>query len=243
VDQAFDAVFQLHECTVVGDVGDRPFRRVPTGYLASTPSHGSAFELLHAEADALGFRVDLDDLDFDRLADIDKPGGRVVDALPRHVGDVQQAIDAAQIDERTVVGDVLDHAFAHLAFFISPRFPRAVRRGSLPGSHGARPRCCRGAVHLEDLRRAASFISGPTSRTGRMSTCEPGRKALTPPRSTVKPPLTRPEIAAPLTRSFALNSFLERNPGSSRRALSRRQDSFAQGVFDTKIIEDIPLCA
>src|SRR3990167_5498935 len=37
---------------------------------------------------------------------------RVGDALPAHVGDVQQAVDAAQVDERTVVGDVLDDAFA-----------------------------------------------------------------------------------------------------------------------------------
>ena len=37
------------------------------------------------------------------------------DAAPRHVGDVQQAVDAAQIDERAVVGDVLDDALEHLA--------------------------------------------------------------------------------------------------------------------------------
>ncbi len=44
-------------------------------------------------------------------------------------------------------------------------------------------------------------ISGVTSRTGRMSTCEPGRKATAPPRSTVKPPFTRPKIT-PLTRAL-----------------------------------------
>ena len=41
---------------------------------------------------------------------------RVPDAAPRHVGDVEQAIDAAQIDERAVVGDVLDDAPQDLAF-------------------------------------------------------------------------------------------------------------------------------
>jgi hypothetical protein len=41
----------------------------------------------------------------------------VVDAPPGDVGDVQQAIDAAEVHERTVIGDVLDHAFQHLAFF------------------------------------------------------------------------------------------------------------------------------
>ena len=37
------------------------------------------------------------------------------DAPPRHVGDMEQAVDAAEIDERAVVGDVLDHAAQDLA--------------------------------------------------------------------------------------------------------------------------------
>jgi hypothetical protein len=36
----------------------------------------------------------------------------VVDALPRDIGDMQQTIDAAQIHERTVIGDVLDDTLA-----------------------------------------------------------------------------------------------------------------------------------
>ena len=36
-------------------------------------------------------------------------------AAPRHVGEVQEAVDAAEIDEGAEVGDVLDDAFAHLA--------------------------------------------------------------------------------------------------------------------------------
>ena len=43
--------------------------------------------------------------------------GGMVDAAPAHVGDVQQAVDAAQVDERAEVGDVLDHALAELADF------------------------------------------------------------------------------------------------------------------------------
>src|SRR6266849_1686910 len=39
----------------------------------------------------------------------------MADAAPRHVRDVQQAVDAAQIDERAVVGDVLDDALEDLA--------------------------------------------------------------------------------------------------------------------------------
>src|SRR6266550_9243535 len=40
----------------------------------------------------------------------------MADAVLGHVRDVQQAVDAAQIDERAVVGDVLDDALENLAF-------------------------------------------------------------------------------------------------------------------------------
>ena len=40
----------------------------------------------------------------------------MLDAFPRHVGDVQQAVDAAQIDERAVVGQVLDDTLDGVAF-------------------------------------------------------------------------------------------------------------------------------
>jgi hypothetical protein len=40
----------------------------------------------------------------------------VLDATPRQVGDVQQAVDAAEVDERAVVGDVLDDALDDGAF-------------------------------------------------------------------------------------------------------------------------------
>src|SRR5688572_11553186 len=40
----------------------------------------------------------------------------MLDALPRHVGDVQQAVDATQIHECAVVGEVLDGALEHGAF-------------------------------------------------------------------------------------------------------------------------------
>ena len=39
----------------------------------------------------------------------------MVDPAPAHVGDVQQAVDAAEVDEGAEVGDVLDRALADLA--------------------------------------------------------------------------------------------------------------------------------
>ncbi len=43
--------------------------------------------------------------------------GRVGDPRVRHVGDVQQTVDAAEIDKRPEVGDVLDDPFADLPDF------------------------------------------------------------------------------------------------------------------------------
>jgi hypothetical protein len=56
------------------------------------------------------------DLHFDLLVDRHHLG-RMVDPSPAHIGDVQQAVDAAQVDERAEFGDVLDDAFAKLADF------------------------------------------------------------------------------------------------------------------------------
>ena len=67
-----------------------------------------------AERDALGRRVVLQHDHVDLVVDLEQLR-RMADAAPRHVGDVQQAVDAAQIDERAVVGDVLDDALEHLA--------------------------------------------------------------------------------------------------------------------------------
>ena len=53
------------------------------------------------------------------------------------------------------------------------------------------------------MRNGCGMLSnGVTSRIGRISTCEPGRKATAPSRATVKPPLTRPKMT-PCTRSVA----------------------------------------
>mmetsp|Transcript_31925 Transcript_31925/g.41069 ORF Transcript_31925/g.41069 Transcript_31925/m.41069 type:complete len:208 (+) Transcript_31925:12-635(+) len=115
VDQAFNTVFELNKRTVIGDVCDLTRHTRADCVLALDIVPRIAFELLHTKADALGLWVDLDDLNFDRVANIDDLAW-VIDALPAHVSDVQEAINAAKINERTVIGDVLDDAFAGIAF-------------------------------------------------------------------------------------------------------------------------------
>ena len=58
--------------------------------------------------------VDLDDLHLDGFADR-QDLRRVVDPAPCHVGDMQQTVHTAQIDECAVFGDVLDHTIDGLA--------------------------------------------------------------------------------------------------------------------------------
>ena len=158
----------------------------------------------------------------------------MVDAPPRHVGDVQQAVDAAEIDEGAVFGDVLDHAVDDLAL------GEALHQlGALLGERVFQHRAAGDddvaapLVHLEDaegLRRVC--ISGPTSRTGRTSTWLRGRKATAPSRSTVKPPFTWLKIM-PVTVSFFSNISSSRTQLSSRRAFSR--DSIASpSAFSTR---------
>jgi hypothetical protein len=114
VDQTFHPGLELHERAVVGDVGHRSLEAGADRIFGLDAGPRVGLQLLHAEADALRLRVDAHDLYLDGIADVDDLA-RMIDAAPGHVGDVQQAVDAAQVDEGAVVGDVLDHAIDHLA--------------------------------------------------------------------------------------------------------------------------------
>ena len=150
VDQTLDAGFQLNKRAVVGDVGDAAGELGTHRVLGFHAVPRVGLELLHAQRDALRVRVDLDDLHLDGVAH-GQNLARVVDALPAHVSDVQQAVDAAQVHERTVVGDVLDDAVADFAFL-----QLADQFGALFGAGFFQDRAARdhdvtaGAVHLED---------------------------------------------------------------------------------------------
>ena len=115
VHQAFDALFDFDEATVVGNVRDLAedprMRRITAREIVPR----IVAQLLDAEGDALAFAVELEDLDVDFVADVHDLG-RMLDALPGHIGDVQQAVDTAEVDERAVVGEVLDDTFDGVAF-------------------------------------------------------------------------------------------------------------------------------
>ena len=74
------------------------------------------------------------------------------------------------------------------------------------------------------------------SRIGRMSTCERGRKATAPSRSTVKPPLTWLKMT-PSTRSFLLYTLFELDPALFAAGLLARQHRLAERVLDAVDID------
>ena len=65
--------------------------------------------LLETQGDALAVAVDVEHLDLHGVADVEDLA-RVVDVRPRQLGDVDQAVDAVEVDERAEVDDVRDLA-------------------------------------------------------------------------------------------------------------------------------------
>src|SRR6202046_5377986 len=115
VDEALDARLELDEGAVVGDVGDAALELLADGVARLNVRPRIFLQLLHSKRDAVGLVVDLDDAHLDLLAD-GQDFARMVDAPPGDVGHVQEAVDAAEIDERAIVGEVLDRAVDDLAF-------------------------------------------------------------------------------------------------------------------------------
>ena len=77
---------------------------------------------------------------------------RMGDASPCHVGDMQEPVDAAEIDEGAIVGDVLDHAVDDLALFEAGDDLAALFGAGL-FQHGAAgdDDIAAAPIHLQDL--------------------------------------------------------------------------------------------
>ena len=113
--QAFDALFQFHEHAVVHYADDFAFYFAARGIFFEAltqdrskscfrPSETRCFSLSNLRMTTSSFLIGLNDV------------GRMLDAAPAEIGEVQQAVDAAEIDERAVLGDVLHVALDLVAF-------------------------------------------------------------------------------------------------------------------------------
>src|SRR6185437_15072593 len=116
MDQTLDALFELDERAVVGNGEDAPAHVCADGVALNGVEPWIRRQLLKAEGDALLLLVKLEDFDLNLIADVHQIA-RVRQPAPAHVCDVQKAIQAAEIDEGAVVGEVLDRACEHGALF------------------------------------------------------------------------------------------------------------------------------
>ena len=121
-----------------------------------------------------------------RCADLDDLG-RMRDPAPRHVGDVEEAVDPAEVDEGAVVGDVLDgprtpaigkRLGGLLALdvrdLVEDRLPRKDDVPALP-------------VEADDAELQVAPVEDVEVLQRPESAIDPGRKARTP-MSTASPP-------------------------------------------------------
>ena len=113
--QPLDAGFEFHEGAVVRNAYDLAASLRPRGVPLRHGGPGVGQQLLAPERNAHFFFVELQDLHFDFLVGCHH-FVRVLDARPGEIGDVQKAVEAAEIHEDAVVGDVLHFAGQHLAF-------------------------------------------------------------------------------------------------------------------------------
>ena len=145
--------FEFDEGAIVGDVGHAAMEACADRIFRLDALPGIFEQLLHAERDAVGLVIDLDDLDLDRLADR-QDFARMIDAAPGDVGDMQQAVDAAEIDEGAVIGDVLDDAVDDLPLFeIGDDLMALLGAGFFEHGAARDDDIAAAAIHFQDLER------------------------------------------------------------------------------------------
>ena len=113
VDEALDARLELDERAVVGDIGDADPSKLADHRRCSrvsmfVPRRSSCNCFMPSEMRWVSWLILMM-----RTLTCWRSGqdfARMVDAPPGDVGHVQEAVDAAEIDERAVIGEVLDRA-------------------------------------------------------------------------------------------------------------------------------------
>src|SRR5215211_3298015 len=109
VHEPLDALEDLDEGAEGHDLGDLALQLVADRVGVDHALPRVLLGLLEAQGDALAVAVDVEHLDLHGVADVEDLA-RVVDVRPRQLGDVDQAVDAVEVDERAELHDVRDLA-------------------------------------------------------------------------------------------------------------------------------------
>ena len=114
MDHAFHAAFEFNKCTVGHDVDNHTADFAADGVFAVDFVPGVVGLLLVAQTDAFFGHVDITDKHFDILTDLEHFAG-VRKSAPGHIGNVEQAVHAAEVDKGTEIDDVLDFTHTQIA--------------------------------------------------------------------------------------------------------------------------------
>ena len=151
MDKTFDALFDLNECAVGHDVDDSAFDGGTDRVLGFDFVPRILGLLLETEGDALLVVVDVEDHHFDFLSEFEH-FVRMGDASPGHIGDVEETVNTAEVDERTEVGDVFHDAFADLVdFHIFKQLGAAILAGCFEKFAAGNNDVSAVLIDLEDL--------------------------------------------------------------------------------------------
>ena len=152
MDKTFNTVFEFNKRTIISDVRDFAFEACTDRIFRLNADPWIFAKLLHAERNTLCIRVDFNNLNFDRIADIHDLAW-VIDALPAHVCDVEKTINSAKINKRTVIGDVLDDAFANIALIhITDDFSALLSTALFENSAARHNDVATRAVHFQNSK-------------------------------------------------------------------------------------------
>ena len=151
VDQALEAVADADERAEVDELGDRAVDDVADLEVGHRGVPRIGLQAADRQADPAALVVDVDDLGLDLLADL-VAGLGVVDLVPRELALVDEAVDAAEVDEHAERRDRADRAGDLLADLqaaeqLVPLLAALLVEGDLLGQDQA----VRLAVDLEDL--------------------------------------------------------------------------------------------
>ena len=113
VDKTLYTGSNLNECTVVGHNHNLTLNAVAYLQLAIQSIPGMRSELLQTESDTLLLVVEVQDNNVDLLVELNNLAG-IAYAAPAQVGDVDQTVNTAQVNEYTVRSDVLDGTLEYL---------------------------------------------------------------------------------------------------------------------------------
>ena len=114
VDETIGAGQHFRKCTEGHQLDDLDLGDVADGVSLSEHLPGVHVRIAVAEGDLVVLFIEVDDVNIDLVADVQRVG-RLVDAIPADLGNMDHAINAANVNKSAVGGHGLDHALIVLA--------------------------------------------------------------------------------------------------------------------------------